>query len=262
LTYHSDIQSCRFEVRRDHQAHGRRGTPEYLLSGYYRLLITLGDLPRIIACAGDPARHNRMLDLSGGDTAALAEVRTALDLIAAQDTPDLASALRLAYHRDQLTDRNTNIPDDLPAVWATLGQVTCAEALATSITDPARQAEALTKVAGALARAGAHQRADAVARQAEEVARSITSPSLQAQALTQVVEALAGAGQHQQAEELARSIGKPDSQAEALARVAEALARAGDTRSAYRVTAITCTVGGWTTAARPVLLLDRPHLRH
>ena len=99
------------------------GTPEYLLSGYFRLLVTLGDLPRMIACAGDPARHDRMLDLTGGDTAALAEVRTALDLIAAQDTPDLASALRLACHRDQLTDRNTNIPAGLPAVWAALGQV-------------------------------------------------------------------------------------------------------------------------------------------
>ena len=128
------------------------GTPEYLLSGYYRLLVTLSDLPRMIACAADPARHDRMLDLTGGDAAALAEIRTALDLIAAQDTPDLASALCLAYHRDQLTDRNTNIPAGLPAVWVTLGQVSRAEALATSITDPARQAEALAGVAGALAR--------------------------------------------------------------------------------------------------------------
>ena len=74
--------------------------------------------------------------------AALAEVRAALDLIAAQDCPDLASALGLAFHRDQLTDRNTNIPAGLPAVWATLGQVTRAEALASSITNPDRQAEA------------------------------------------------------------------------------------------------------------------------
>ena len=64
----------------------------------------------MIACASDLARHDRMLDLTGGDAAALAEIRTALDLIAAQDAPDLASALVLACHRDQLTDRNTNIP--------------------------------------------------------------------------------------------------------------------------------------------------------
>ena len=59
--------------------------------------------------------------------------------------------LALARHRDQLTDRNANIPVDLPAVWAILGQLTRAEALATSITNPARQAEALARVAGALA---------------------------------------------------------------------------------------------------------------
>ena len=103
------------------------------------------------------ARHDRMLDLTGGDTAALAETRTALDIIAAQDTPDLASALCLAYHRDQLTDRNANIPTSLPAVWATLGQVSRAEALATSITDPVLQAAALVGVAGALAAAGQHE---------------------------------------------------------------------------------------------------------
>ena len=59
------------------------GTPEYLLSGYYRLLRVLGDLPRMVACAGDTARHDRMLDMTGGDGAALAKIRTALDLIAA-----------------------------------------------------------------------------------------------------------------------------------------------------------------------------------
>src|SRR5262249_20928580 len=192
------------------------GTPEYLLRGYYRLLTGLGDLPHMITCAGDPTRHDRMLDMTGGDAAALAEVRTALDVIAAQDMPDLASALRLAYHRDQLTERNTNIPVSLPAIWATLGQVTRAEALATSFTDPGRQAQALVRVAGALAQAGEQQ-------QAEALARSITDPGLQAHALAQVAGALAQAGQQQQAEALARSITDPGLQAHALAQVADAL---------------------------------------
>ena len=75
-------------------------TPEYLLGGYFRMLTAPGDLPRLVACAGDAARHERMLDMTGGDAAALAEIRTALDCIAAQDDPDLTTALGLACHRD------------------------------------------------------------------------------------------------------------------------------------------------------------------
>ncbi|HEX7460915.1 MAG TPA: hypothetical protein VF317_01920, partial [Dermatophilaceae bacterium] len=129
-------------------------TPEYLLRGYYSLLTTTNDLPHLIACATDAARHDRMLDLTGADTAALTEIRTALDLIAAQDTPDLTAALRLAHHRDQLTGRNSNIPTRLPAVWAALGQALRAEALASCISNPGRRVEALVQVAGALADAG------------------------------------------------------------------------------------------------------------
>jgi hypothetical protein len=102
--------------------------------------------------------------------------------------------------------------------------------------------------AGAMARAGQYQ-------QAQDVARSITGSMSQADALALVAEALAGAGQYQQAEAIARSITGLDSQASALAGVAEALAQAGQDRPAARVAAATCTVGQWTTAVRPVLLL-------
>src|SRR5512142_2356732 len=98
----------------------------------------------------------------------------------------MTAALHLAYHRDQLTDRNTNIPTHLPAVWAAIGQTDRAEALATSISDPDQQAQALARVAGALAGAGHHD-------QAEPTARSITDPDRQAQALTDVAGALAPA---------------------------------------------------------------------
>jgi tetratricopeptide (TPR) repeat protein len=201
------------------------GTPEYLLSGYYRLLASIGDLPRMIACAGDRARHDRMLELTGGDGAALAEVRAALDLITVQDTPDLAAALGLACHRDQLTSRNTSILVSVPAVWATLGQLSRAEALASSISHPDHQAQALARVAAAMARAGQRQ-------QAEALARSIADPDQQAWALAQVAGALARAGQRHQAKMLARSITDPDRQAQALARVAAAMARAGQRQQA------------------------------
>ena len=104
------------------------GTPEYLLGGYYRLLEESGDLSRMIECASDLARHYRMLDVTGGDAAAIAEVRTGLDRIAAQDTPDLGAAIAMACHRDHLVGRNANIPAALPAVWATLGHLPRAEA--------------------------------------------------------------------------------------------------------------------------------------
>lgn len=39
------------------------------LTGYFRLLDDLGDLPWMTACALDTARHDRMLDLTGGDAA-------------------------------------------------------------------------------------------------------------------------------------------------------------------------------------------------
>ena len=100
----------------------------------------------------------RVLAPGPGHAAALSEVTLTLDLIAAQDDPDLTAALRLARHRDYLADRNTSIPASLPAVWATLGQHIRAEALAASITDPDRQARALAAVAGALAKGAGRRR--------------------------------------------------------------------------------------------------------
>ena len=210
-------------------------TPEYLLSGYFRLLTTLGDLSRMAACADDPVRHDRMLSLTGGDAAALTEVRTALDLIAARDTPDLACALRLAFHRDQLTARNTNIPASLPAVWAALGQPARAQALATSITYPGQRVQALVQVAEALAEAGQHQQAAAIAAEAEATARAPTDPDSQDDVLAQVAGALAKTGQHQQAEATARAITDSGWRAYALAKVAGALAGAGQHQQAEAI---------------------------
>ena len=90
-------------------------TPEYLLAGYYQILADADDIPRMISLAGDAVRHGRMRELTGGDSDALAEIRAALNKITAQDRPDLVTALCLAFHRDDLTSRNINIPVGLPA---------------------------------------------------------------------------------------------------------------------------------------------------
>jgi tetratricopeptide (TPR) repeat protein len=206
------------------------GTPEYLLSGYYRLLTQLEDLPRAIACAEDTARHDRMLDVTGGDVAALAEVRAALGLIAAQDQPDLGSALALACHRDQLTDRNEFMPADLPSVWARLGQFARAEGLAASVPEPSRKASAQQRVARALATVGQFQ-------QAEAIAWAISEPRWKTQTLGQVAAALAAAGQDEHAERLARAIDDPSRRARALAEVAYALATSGHRERAGTIAA-------------------------
>jgi hypothetical protein len=82
------------------------GTLEYLLSGYFQMLTATSDTARLVACATDATRHERMLDITGGDAAALTEVASTLDRIAAQDNPDLTAALSLARHRDYLAGRN------------------------------------------------------------------------------------------------------------------------------------------------------------
>ncbi|MEU7531301.1 hypothetical protein AB0A74_36605 [Saccharothrix sp. NPDC042600] len=57
-------------------------TPEYLVTGYPRMLATIGDAHRLTALATDRVRHDRMLDVSGGDAAALVEITTCQDLTA------------------------------------------------------------------------------------------------------------------------------------------------------------------------------------
>lgn len=131
------------------------GTPVYLLRGYFQMLQATSDTTRLVACALDRARHDRMLDLTGGDASGLAEIITAQEAILAQDDPDLAAAIRLARHRDDLASR-THIPSTLPSAWAALGQHTRAEALARSLTDPDEQARMLSELAEALVQAGQH----------------------------------------------------------------------------------------------------------
>jgi hypothetical protein len=66
-------------------------TPEYLLRGYFRLLQQEPKLGRMLSCGTDTARHNRILDLTGGDSVALAEITAASDMFAALDPPDLVA---------------------------------------------------------------------------------------------------------------------------------------------------------------------------
>ena len=217
------------------------GTPVYLLDGYPALLASSGDLTRMTANALDPARHARLLAVTGADGAALAEIGTALELTVAGDDPDLGGALALACWRDHLTARNTYIPDELPLTWAVLRQPDRAEALAAATGNPGNLAALLADTALALAQAGQQEQAATTAEQALTAARLINRPHLRASVLADAARALAQAGQQEragttaeQALTTARFIDDPNLRASALADVARALAQSGQYEQAGR----------------------------
>ena len=227
------------------------GTPAYLLHGYPRMLASAENLDRLITLAISPARHQRMLAVTGGDAAALAEIAATHALIGAAKTPDLLAALRLTWHRDQLADRNSHIPVQLPAVWAALGQLGRAEQLARYIPGLYERAEALTGVAGAAA-AGDFDHARRLAADAEQLARNIHSQLAHTRALAGAARAAAATGDFDHAEQIARSIPGPDEQAEALAEVAAA-AEPGRARSL--IMEALC-VGRWTIPLKALARID------
>ncbi|MEU5697148.1 hypothetical protein [Actinosynnema sp. NPDC020468] len=164
-------------------------SPEYLLRGYHRLLVATGDLDRLIACGTDRARHDRVLDLTGGDLDALTEITTAQDALLTHEHPNLTALARLAVHRDRLITRNSTIPAALPALWALLGEPARAEVL----TDPGRNPAAAAHLSAAYSTLGDLDRA-------EELARAITDLDRQSTALVALVKAAAAAGEFARAE--------------------------------------------------------------
>jgi hypothetical protein len=210
------------------------GSPEYLLFGYSRMLSTDGDISRPVDLVTDPDRHERMLESTGGDAAALAEIVTCQDLVLAGPGPDLEAMLRLCLRRNDLADRNDHIPANLPVLLITLGQRARAEALASSITDPCVRALALAEVARAIAGMGDFDHARRLADQAETIARSVTEPEAQAHALTTVATANVAAGRLARAAALASSIDDPPERAYALAKVTRMITGRDDREQAKR----------------------------
>lgn len=203
-------------------------TPEYLLRGYHRLLTDIDDLPRMIALATDPARHNRMLDLSGGDTTALTEIATTQNHVLLRAPADLLAMQRLAIHRDHLLTRNSDIPVTLPAHWARRGQVERAVVVANSITDPVTRCAAMGRVAATVAATGSPDQARSLIAQTELAARTIIEPSTRGRALVHVAAAVGAIGDLERAEAIARDITDPNQQVIALTYVAQAVTRTGD----------------------------------
>lgn len=209
------------------------GTPEYLFGGYFRMLRATADLPRMVAWATDAARHDRMLDSTGGDAAAFAEIAAAQDLILASPDPDLLAMARLAAHRDALADRNRHF-HALPAVWAVLGYPERAEAAARSIDESDLRLLALAEAAKAVAVLGDRDRASRLADIAEGLAVRCTDfPYWQARGAAAAAEALAAAGHGDRAAAMVRRI-------EALARTATEWREQLEVRGALAVAVAAC----------------------
>ncbi|MGP4101095.1 hypothetical protein [Nonomuraea sp. KM90] len=199
-------------------------TPEYLLRGYFLLLQAIGAHDLMLACALDQVRHDRMLDVTGGDAAALAEIVTVQHLMRDAE-PDLAALLRLAVARERLTSRNAHLPVGLPALWARLGDLRRAEALARSIVEPGRQAEAFSLL---LRAAAGGQDTARLAQQGEAAAHLVTDPYRQAQAMVRLVGAVAASGDFDRAERLVHAIDDSSRRPQALLALVRAVATSGD----------------------------------
>ena len=195
-------------------------TPEYLLRGYFRLLTAVGDIDRMVGCATSASRHDRLLDLSGGDVDATSEIAACQKAILDKENPDVKAMARLAIHRDRLIGRNRNIPVELPALWAMLGQKSRAEALLGLFDDVPKQASASVSLARTLAQQG-----DLTA--AGSVARSIILPGYQAEAMLTLIKPLARLGDSAAAEEIRLSMHTVSWKVQATVSIAEALLENG-----------------------------------
>ncbi|MEV6926494.1 hypothetical protein AB0M46_18620 [Dactylosporangium sp. NPDC051485] len=196
-------------------------TPQYLLRGYVELLQAQCNGQQLTALAVDPARHRRLLDFTGSDSAALAEIGAAQTLVLNEPEPDLRALLRLSICRDELTQRNSNLPAELPAVWVSADQPVRAVSLARSITDIGRRGAALGAVVVELGAAGHFDIA-------EQTVGLIGAAALREPALAALAEAAAAAGDLVRAERLARLIAHDGRRWDALVAVARVAVSAAE----------------------------------
>ncbi|MBW8482900.1 hypothetical protein [Actinomadura parmotrematis] len=204
-------------------------TSEYLLRGYFRLLRQLGDLPRMVAFATDPARTARMLEASGGDAAALAELAACQEAVLALPEPDVDLMLRIAVVRDELIARNRGIPAGLPLVWAEIGEAERAWAMASALSHPFRRLYALLEIARITARKDAAVARRLVGRAASTVRASPYASSI---VLADLAEIAAAAGDRplarRLADEVERELAEGNTDGPSWSSAARAIAATGD----------------------------------
>ncbi|MEV7907772.1 hypothetical protein AB0P04_39800, partial [Streptomyces anulatus] len=209
-------------------------TPEYLLRGYHRLLQQTGDQARMVSLAVDQARHDRLLDVTGGDAAALTEISAVQRPLRDHPEPDLLPLLRLAIVHSRLRDRNTHVPPELLTALVRLGHVRRAENLAYSIIDPHSQVEAVNGLMETMVEYGHLAEARKLAEHAEKSVRA-TTVDWQAGSLTDLAIAVARYGDLERADDIVHTVSGPHRRVRALAELADSLTRQGDLDHARRL---------------------------
>lgn len=145
-------------------------TPNYLLTGYTRLVRHGGDTDRLADLVLDPWRQRRLVQGSGADVA-LADLALVAPPDADGPPPSLATAARAAMSREWLLPHTRPLPRSVARTVARLGDVRRARALAGASPDASAKAVHFADVARVLAGTG-HKEAGDAAREAGEWART------------------------------------------------------------------------------------------
>ncbi len=229
-------------------------TPEYLLWGYFDVLADANDLDKVVTCATDSARADRMRDLSGGDRVALAEIDRAQSLVLRRQPPDVGMVARLAVHRDRLAMRNSKVPVMLPATLALLGELARAEELAGSMPGPWAQSAAIAHLAEAAVEIGALDRARELAEHVAELAKGIHQPPWPSKGdvLAAVLRSMLAVGDLERAVSFFESLGDDIALAEAVPALVSAMSHRLDIADVDR---FVTSIPNGTVRARALLHL-------
>ncbi|AYF73765.1 hypothetical protein D7D52_07715 [Nocardia yunnanensis] len=198
-------------------------TPSYLLTRYFSMLRRSGDLARMTELALDTARHDRLLDRTGGDGTARTEISTVAGLWLDQRDPDLVAVCELAMRGRRLTQRGANIPVRLPAAVALLGDLPRAQSLADGIVRSGRRLRAQIDLAAVQFSASDTVRNRALV----DSVRHATTRALTDDDRCRLALALVAAGDADGAAELAHEITAPRERVRVLAQLIPAWRRAG-----------------------------------
>jgi hypothetical protein len=212
------------------QEHWHASTPDYLLHSYTHMLLGVGDLGRAVELAIDHQRHELIFRRTNTDAVTLNEIASVQLSLRQGDDQDLKALAKLAFHKFSIRARSAALPDDLPLVWAELGDLDRAEALARTIAWPEERALTLVDVAYKIASVDT-ERACALCASAEAVIPHIDRTGGRVGVLSGIVGVLASFDPDR-AEQFTNSLDDPRTMALGLAEVAEALIDSDPERAA------------------------------